>query len=272
MLFALLAATVTLTSCNPDEPDNGKNGNNGNQPVAEKKLQKIKLQVEGIDKSEYTYTWDGNLLKKVVIKDIPNNEIVETIDFTYINQQLVKIISEGDFLTDEYYYTWDNGKIVKELNVFTYHWPEDMHVKRHKRVADDTETDSIINYYTYTNGKVSQVKELLQDEEPYYYTFLWNGENLSRIEYEDGSLSYEYDKGINPIIYRNMGWELSTYSISLFHIWSANIASKITEEDNYSDGLYTKSYTHTYDKEGYPATTTYESEGETFTVTYIYDK
>ncbi|MBO4403223.1 MAG: hypothetical protein J5792_06045 [Bacteroidales bacterium] len=36
MLFALLAATVTLTSCNPDEPDNGKNGNNGNQPVAEK--------------------------------------------------------------------------------------------------------------------------------------------------------------------------------------------------------------------------------------------
>ena len=58
-LFALIAAIITLPSCNPDDLPIGNNENPSNVP--EKRLIKMISQVKIDGKDiiiEYTYTWD----------------------------------------------------------------------------------------------------------------------------------------------------------------------------------------------------------------------
>ena len=256
-LFALIAAIITLPSCNPDDLPIGNNENPSNVPG--KKL--IKMKGKSL---EYTYTWNQDLLTKVVIKGVDDSTYKHTYDFIYTNRQLVKIIP---YLTDsqkeECHYTWKDGKIVEELYLCAF--------------LDGHEGGFGMQYtYDYSNEKISQITQLSSfNDDKSHYTITWKGENVACIKLEemDYSIEYEYDNGKNPFYLKTIGFHLFDV-FSLSPPWSYNnVTKRIIRYGERSDSI--KVY-NTYDKDGYPTTSTleYNVETDTYsdTYTYIYDK
>ena len=225
------------------------------------------VKIDGQDIiSEYTYTWDEDLLTKVVdVSKLDSIIDTTTFDFIYNKRQLVKIIQKTIDVDriEEYRYTWENEKIIKELYYL-------------KNLYQNSEFSSLY-IYSYYNEKLSQIKFTANDER--YVLITWNGNNLAGIKYEDSNhgeyyrLLYEYGNGKNPLFQRNIGYNLCN-AFSPTPAWSFNNITKIIEHYYYY-GEFVSDTTivyNTYDKDGYPTTMSFVAKTELARYTYIYDK
>ena len=258
-MFALMAATMLFTACNPDEkPDNPDNGNSGQNTNMGKKIKEVTASINGTPQT-YSYTWEGNLLTKIEMEGAYSTG---TITLSYVGGKLNQLLYEDQWMTESFLYTWNDNQIDKELHTFSF-------------VNNPEEEQFSCTYtYTYTNGKITQMKELDNDDpEPYFCTFLWSGDNLVKYKYDDDyeNVSYEYDDKKNPFHMTQIGFEPAINSIFPAAVaWSANNVTKRTYiEEEYEDILI---YNYTYDDDGYPTTMSYTTDDGTVSFTFTYYK
>lgn len=256
----------------------------------DKKTTEYTLPVKRISKLYADYNVSGSSIKKGMIEEwiwtdeklldkiyyYYGESISSTMSYHYnSNNQIVEILYSGDSgrMKDKYIFEYE-GNLVKKINVFSheefqYYWEfewdkfkisklliyyqseksKNTALKREcsKNVLKNFIQKEVIDFIDVTENSPDLSKALILSST---YSFYWDGENISKIEYQHGdyldTMEMKYDNYMNP--YKKSYSEIIIFD-SFERLYSTNnvLEKKIITNDQ------TRFYKYTYEyEEGYP--------------------
>jgi len=248
-LALLVSGSMFFTACNDDtDPDGGD--------TTSCKI----TTVTDSDGEVTTYTWDGDQLVKITIKDSTDTYIT---NFTYANGKLTRVEQDQN-TTFEIIYTGDDVTRVNERDYLD---------------------NELYNYYTYTysGGNLSRLDVYEVNEAPEsdslieQYDLTFNGDNLSKVDMKElgdggkleslGSIQVtSTDDKMNPFY---MMPTLFSDDYDDFSVLGKNNITAMSLVTPFGPLPFAISYE--YNAEGYPVKVTTSALGETDESNATYD-
>ena len=210
--FALMAvlASVGFTACGSDDGDSGGGGTSGKVLV--------RMTEEGPSKtyvSQYTYDSQGRVVKVNVTR---NGETYKSYTYGYGSNSITETrINTSSSSTTTYYYTLENGRIVKrtrgsESSTIEYTYDSDGYLASSSR--------------SYSDGSIYET-----------IIYKWSGGNLVSEQDEYDKDIYEYTNLTAPATCIDF-WSLDNNLMGFFGKRSRNLPSRLLDDDGSVDLIY----------------------------------
>lgn len=210
------------------------------------------------DDSDIPPANSGLKLVKIVETDLDDNTVL-TSSLNYTNDQITKVEgSESTGNTFKTEFVYENQNLVRE-NHFENNTPIGYIILNYTgdRVTSTASREEGIDYtnnYTYGNsGFVTSEKQYRNgelDDDRYYDRD--NAGNIVRYEYDAGYIAYSYDTAKNPFSI--------IYSDAVLKVNGPRFTKNNITKETASNGTV-RTYTFTYNSEGYPTEVIESYEG-----------
>ncbi|WP_374166767.1 hypothetical protein [Arcticibacter sp. MXS-1] len=224
LLILFTAAVAVLTGCKKDDDDSGS--------MKGKRVSKI-TEIDGDERSVIRFTYDS----KNRISAYVNEGEGETATFTYDGTGNLIKMEQSEETSKEVYEISYNSKGEPTTGT--------------RKTFDGTELQSLEDItYTVSNGRVTEIKTSSEDEITGVHKITYQGDNISKIEFEAEEGSYEstfsHDDKKSPFASAGFKYVLELGISTRF--WGKNNMTSI------KGGLQETTASYTYDNDGYPRT------------------